>query len=325
MIIFTSFFRKSLIGTVLLSTLALSCSNRLKDYTQLTMNISTPEGVGELEDERLEAAETILEKRLSELGIENAEIETEILETDSDSASTSQLIVRLPLEANADAAVAILTNTGQLTLRNQKPDTEDALAENIEALQRLLVQQETLVQTGEQEKADALQPQVVESRQKIFELFEPSELTGDRVTDARAREIEGGGWGVNIQFDERGTQMFAEQTKLMAGTGRAVGLFLDDVLLSAPVVNVEYADNGILGGVAVISGNFTQEAARDLEVQLKSGALPVMLEVVEVTSTADAEGADDSTPKEDATAPSADENAASEEAETKEPSADAEK
>lgn len=79
--------------------------------------------------------------------------------------------------------------------------------------------------------------------------------------------------------------MFAEQTKALAGTGRAIGIFLDDVLLSAPIVDITYAETGIEGGEATISGNFTAEAAQELEQQLKTGALPVDLEIVEITSS----------------------------------------
>jgi preprotein translocase subunit SecD len=44
---------------------------------------------------------------------------------------------------------------------------------------------------------------------------------------------------------------------------------------------VQYAETGITGGSAVISGNFTAESARDLEIQLRGGALPLPVEVVE--------------------------------------------
>jgi preprotein translocase subunit SecD len=46
-------------------------------------------------------------------------------------------------------------------------------------------------------------------------------------------------------------------------------------------VDVQYAETGITGGGAVISGNFTAESARDLEIQLRGGALPLPVEVVE--------------------------------------------
>ncbi|HEY9909345.1 MAG TPA: protein translocase subunit SecF, partial [Thermosynechococcaceae cyanobacterium] len=46
-------------------------------------------------------------------------------------------------------------------------------------------------------------------------------------------------------------------------------------------VGVEFAQTGITGGNAVITGRFTAEEANDLAIQLRGGALPVPVEVVE--------------------------------------------
>ena len=47
------------------------------------------------------------------------------------------------------------------------------------------------------------------------------------------------------------------------------------------MVGAEFADTGIAGGRAVITGNFTLESARDLAIQIKGGSLPFPVEVVE--------------------------------------------
>lgn len=280
--------RKALAVAALVSTLALACTNRLKDYTQITLQATslkdTEESTAEKEDTNaalLESAKETVEDRLASLGVELAEVNT---------AEPNEIVVRLPQGVNAQTVQSLLTNTGQLYLRNQKPDTEEELAQGIADLQRLLVEQNTLTQTGKQAEAAALQAQIDERRKAISTLFEPSNLTGNMIHDARARpsDTAPGTWDVNIQFNEEGAELFAQQTKLMAGTGRAVGLFFDDVLLSTPIVDVSYAQTGITGGTAVISGNFTEEAAEELEIQLKSGALPVDLETVDIVSSDDA-------------------------------------
>ncbi|MEM6451419.1 MAG: hypothetical protein AAF703_14020 [Cyanobacteria bacterium P01_D01_bin.105] len=273
---------------LLAATVAASfaCTSQLREYTQLTMQAKSLANGTDVTPESLEAVEDILGKRLDGLGIALVEIET---------AEPDKIVVRLPQTVNVQAAQSVLTNTGQLYLRNQKPDTQADLANNIEELQRLLVEQNTLVQQAKVAEAEALQVAVNQARADIVVLFEPSELTGEMLHDARARpsDTAPGTWDVNIQFSEEGAALFAAQTKLMAGTGRAVGLFLDDVLLSTPVVDVGYAQTGITGGTAVISGNFTAVAAEELEVQLKSGALPVALETLAVTSSSDEAAASD--------------------------------
>ena len=254
-----------------------ACTNRLKDYTQVTMQASALEKGTEVSLENLKVTQTILEHRLMGLGLERAEVDIQ---------APDQITVRLPQAANVKATEAVLTNTGQLYLRNQKPDTEKALATDIGDLQRLLVEQGTLVQTDKQAEAEALQGKIDQIRSAIAALFEPSQLTGKLLYSAKAQPSSSASntWEVIIRFDKPGADKFAQQTKIMAGTGRAVGIFLDSVLLSASAVDVAYAETGITEGAAVISGAFTKDAAKELAVQLRSGALPVRLEAVEVVS-----------------------------------------
>lgn len=75
-----------------------------------------------------------------------------------------------------------------------------------------------------------------------------------------------------VRFDSQGAELFAQLTKEIAGTGRSLGIFLDDRLISAPTVAVEYAETGIVGGSAEISGGFTAQTANDLAIQLQGGA-----------------------------------------------------
>jgi preprotein translocase subunit SecD len=53
-------------------------------------------------------------------------------------------------------------------------------------------------------------------------------------------------------------------------------IVLDDAVLSAPVIR-----EPILGGSGQVSGNFTVADAQQLAVQLRAGALPAKLAVVE--------------------------------------------
>lgn len=282
-----------LLSAVAVSILSLGCAQGLKDYTQITMQASasnTPGNSGKITADSLEKTQSVLENRLSGLGIEAAEIDT---------VEPDQIVVKLPQTVDAKAVEAILTNPGQLHLRPQKPDTEKKLASHIETLHRLLVEQTTLVQTDKLSEANALQVKIDETRVAIASFFEPSELTGELLSDARAKPSAGDSnlWEVNIQFNEQGAQRFAEQTKRMAGTKRAIGLFLDDVLLSTPVVDVAHAAKGITSGTAVISGDFTPVAAKALEVQLKSGALPVTLNTLAVVTAIGGEAVSETAPE----------------------------
>lgn len=262
-----------------------SCSKGLREYRQLTMEVTVPKteeakaAKGSNSLDYLAETEAVLVRRLRGFGVADGEVTSQ--------RDPERIVVRLPLDVDVAAAETVLTRRGQLYLRNEKPDTEANLSAAIEDLQRLLVKQNTLLQTEKTAEAEALTVQIDQARTKISDFFEPSELTGDRLKSAKAVQEEGDIWAVRIQFDEQGSKMFAQQTQKMAGTGRVIGLFLDNVLLSKPAVDVDFAKTGITGGEALIAGNFTAEAAKDLEIQLNSGALPVYLKTVAVTSSGD--------------------------------------
>jgi len=55
---------------------------------------------------------------------------------------------------------------------------------------------------------------------------------------------------------------------------------LDDQLLSAPTVDVTYAETGITGGTAVITGAFSEAIAATVAAQIRSGALPAPTAIV---------------------------------------------
>ena len=288
---FSQSVSQSLLSVAAVGLLGVACSGGLRDYTQVDLRVLPTESgeasaapkSDESEAEKsaiaptLAAAESAIETRLLRLGLETAEVTTQ---------TPDQVIVRLPQDISFEAVVETITQPNRLTLRRQKPDTEDELATNIAALQRLLVEQNTLNQTKKLTEAAALQPDIDSTRRAILDLFAPSEVTGEMLLDAQAVQMSGFNiWEVQIWFDAEGADKFAEQTQALAGTGRAIGIFLDDVLLSTPTVAVNYSEEGITGGAANISGNFTAEAARELEQQLKDGALPADLQVVSVTAS----------------------------------------
>jgi preprotein translocase subunit SecD len=79
---------------------------------------------------------------------------------------------------------------------------------------------------------------------------------------------------VAFELTTEGGQKFAELTRRMIG--QQLPIFLDQVLVSAPVVEGEIA-----GGSGIISGNFTVESAKELATQLNAGALPAPIKIAE--------------------------------------------
>jgi len=61
---------------------------------------------------------------------------------------------------------------------------------------------------------------------------------------------------VKLVFTDEGSALFAEASKIAANDGTAIDIYFDDTLISSPTVSAEYAETGIVGGVALISGEF---------------------------------------------------------------------
>ena len=108
----------------------------------------------------------------------------------------------------------------------------------------------------------------------------PTGLTG---ADLKKAQVTYGGSGIQtgpqvaIEFTADGAQKFAELTK--RNIGRQLPIFLDEQPISAPKVEQE-----ILGGSAVITGQFSAEEAKNLAIQLNAGALPVPIKIIEQRS-----------------------------------------
>ena len=90
---------------------------------------------------------------------------------------------------------------------------------------------------------------------------------------------------ITFRFDQSGARTFGRFTQ--DNVGRPFAIVLDDKVLSAPVIR-----EPILGGTGQISGSFTIESATNLAIQLRSGALPAKLTVVEERTVGPSLGAD---------------------------------
>lgn len=90
---------------------------------------------------------------------------------------------------------------------------------------------------------------------------------------------------INFRFNQSGARRFGAFTK--DNVGRPFAIVLDDKVLSAPVIR-----EPILGGSGQISGSFSVDSSNTLAVQLRSGALPTKLTVVEERTVGPSLGAD---------------------------------
>lgn len=243
----------------------------------LTIEVQPTKEIPQIDNDSLVAVKTVIENRVNALGVSEPLVQT---------AGEDKIVVQLPGVTDPGQAERILGGTAQLEFQQQRPGTEGEFQAEYSIKRQLDAELENLRRSGASpENSDRLEELIKakeESNKALLALFEPMGLTGKNLTDARPSPNQSGtAWEVALRFDEEGGQKFAELTQAVAGTGRSLGVFLDNDLISAPVVGVEFANTGITGGAAVITGNFTIDTANDLAVQLRGGSLPFPVEVVE--------------------------------------------
>ncbi|RME90202.1 MAG: protein translocase subunit SecD [Anaerolineae bacterium] len=83
-----------------------------------------------------------------------------------------------------------------------------------------------------------------------------------------------GGYQISFELSPEGTKIFGDFTS--ANVGKYLTIVLDKKVISSPIIKTP-----ITNGKGVIQGNFTAEQANALAVQLRYGALPIPLKIVE--------------------------------------------
>ncbi|MEQ9553102.1 MAG: protein translocase subunit SecD [Coleofasciculus sp. G3-WIS-01] len=265
-----------ILAIVVLVKIPLQQGLDLRGGAQLTIQVKTTEEIPEISPDQLEAVKSVVDRRVNALGVSESQVQT---------IGSDQILVQLPGVNDPQQAERVLGGTAQLDFRKQLPGTEAQLLIEENVRQELLFEQAALRESEEGGDQEAIAENIAaleRSDAAIAQLFEKTNVTGKNLEYARAQPTQAGnGWEVAIRFDAAGGQGFAERTKDLAGTGRSIGIFLDDSLISAPTVGPEYAETGISGGGAVITGNFDVQRASDLAAQLQGGALPLPVEIVE--------------------------------------------
>lgn len=157
-------------------------------------------------------------------------------------ASQSRLIIDIPGISNVDQAVELVKRAAHLEFKVLKP-----------------------------EKINAATPSA------SLEDFIASGLTGKDLKRALAQasnDPQTPGYVVSLEFNDDGAKKLEQITK--ANLNQPMGMFLDDQPISWPPPTIR---STITDGKAVVSGNFDSKSARDLAIQLNTGALPVPLKI----------------------------------------------
>ncbi|MBP2628214.1 MAG: SecD export rane protein [Firmicutes bacterium] len=110
-------------------------------------------------------------------------------------------------------------------------------------------------------------------------------MTGKDLKDAKAQIEQNKNNVVALEFSAEGAKLFGDLTT--KNVSKHISILLDKKVLTNPVVN-----EPILGGKAVITGSRTIEEAQELAILLRSGSLPVKVDVLEMRTVGPTLGQD---------------------------------
>ena len=291
----------------------------LRGGSQLTLQVLPAGEIRTVKPEQLEAVREVLERRINGLGVAESTLQT---------VGDDQLVLQLPGEQNPTQAAKVLGTTALLEFRAQRPGTEKEMqnllplkrqVEAVLAVRRPAAQRQATApgqnqppkpSLSDEQRAEALRALGVKVaagsgeieqlealadvvNRRVLSLYGPTLFTGKELqTAGRQQQQRGSGWEVTLNFSREGGEQFARLTQSIAGTGRVLGIVLDGRSISEATVGPEFRTAGITGGGATISGSFTAEDSRELEVQLRGGSLPLPVKIVEVRTVGPSLGAE---------------------------------
>lgn len=219
------------------------------------------EGISEEErQDKLDATRSVIKNRVDQFGVSEANVYTSVL------GDEHRIIVELPgAGENVEEQIDILRQTANLEFWSEKPfeETINLQADN--------------------------QPQVFQD--PLTQYFNPSDVSGSDLKTASAvrDSTTGEGYEIQLEFTNDGADKF--NTLALSTIGRRIAIVLDGIPISQPVVNSDYGQGGNDKFVR-ITGSFSREAAESLAIQLRGGALPIPVEIVEQRTVEPTLGAD---------------------------------
>ena len=274
----------------------------LRGGSQLTLELIKEDG--NITKDELDSVKAVLDKRVNNLGVSESNLQT---------LGSNQLVLELPGEQDPLAASRVIGKTALLEFRTQKADSFNDLKKL--QFQRLQINNlidsfnEFSKRNFDKNLKDKLEDSLMEIEKsinyesneselfiklnetrkfinsQIANLFVKTNLTGkDLISAGRRQEQTNNNWEVLLSFSSEGGDKFADLTKSIAGTQRLLSIVLDGESISEASVGNQFSKTGITGGSATISGNFNAEEARELEVQLRGGALPLPVQIIETNT-----------------------------------------
>lgn len=237
--------------------------------------------------EQMNTARAIVENRVNGLGVSEAVVQQ---------AGQNRILVELPGEKDPTKALATIQQTGLLEfvdMSNLTPqeaislvgttiNTDFGQSGNTQPSNAptetpsssvspsgTITSTGTVTSTGTITSTAPVSPTQSTTNTPTFHTV----MTGAALKNVSVTLSPAGEYQVAFELNSDGAQTFANFTS--SNVGKVLAIVLDKKVISTPTIQ-----NPITDGRGVITGNFTQQTANDLAVQLRYGSLPIPLKVV---------------------------------------------
>ena len=249
---------KRILGTILTVLLVAFCVTTLyppdktirlgldlQGGTSFLIRLS-PEGERSISADTLDQAVEVIRKRVDQFGVSEPVITPQ---------GADRILVQIPGLAPEQIAAARqqLAQVAKLEFRLVHPENDRLIAQVREGTD--------LVPAGYRIETQKEISEEREIKEELLVKVRP-DLLGDRVRKAFPTYDEQG-WGVALQLDREGANLFGQLTE--AHVGKRFAIVLDGRVQSAPVIR-----EPIYGGHASITGDFTEEEVRNLASVLEN-------------------------------------------------------
>lgn len=223
---------------------------------QVLLEADLPE-TAEVTNEAMGTATSIVENRVNGLGVSEAVVQR---------VGNRRVSVELPGIEDPEQAIAAVRSTGLLEFVDMSDITQQ---EALTLIDQTIKTDYELASSAEVTSTVGI-TDTTDLTQRIWN----TALTGADLENATVSTDKLGKYEVAIKFTKEGGDKFAEYTGNHIND--VLAIVLDKKVISVPTINDKISD-----GQAVITGNFTYDTANQLAVQLRYGALPIPLKIVE--------------------------------------------
>jgi preprotein translocase subunit SecD len=250
--------------------------------------------------EEMDLAAQVIRQRVDSLGVTEPEIQLQ---------GQDQVVVNIPGITDADRAVDVIGRTAQLGFYEvlaaagnpQRPVSEDEIEETKEDL-RSELEGDPAYEEGETKILFEETPSPDSDGTVVIGYVVPEEpgVTGEALESATQTRDQAGRRQVQIELTGEGTGQFGDFSQQVIDNALANGrpgngqiaVVLDEDVVSAPRVDQVLSQGSFVIENQGLPGGLPEEEAKELEVVLKTGALPINMEVLSVTAIGPTLGSD---------------------------------